>query len=181
MDKQSAPKAPRNPVRSVPLDLASTDDRNFRFLIEYWQGKHVSGRLPGRTAIDPVELKRVLPHLLLIDVERDPLDFRYRLAGTLTYDIFGFDLTGRRVRDIPPPEWGETVWTSLVEIVERRVSQYARLDFTTTEGNIRSYRVLRLPLAEDGVTVDCILVMGDFGLHPREFRADIAAAYGRDK
>lgn len=178
MTQQSAPKAPRYPVRSVPLDLASTDDKNFHFLIEYWRRKHVGGKLPGRTAIDPSEMKRVLPHILLIDVLRDPLDFRYRLAGTLTYDIFGFDLTSRRVREVPPAEWGETVWKSLASLVESGKPQYVRLDFTTTEGNIRSYRVLRLPLAEDGVTVDCILVMGDFGLHPREFRADLDAAYG---
>lgn len=44
-----------------------------------------------------------------------------------------------------------------------------------------AYRVLRLPLAEDGVTVDCVLVMGDFGLHPHEFRADLDAAFGRKK
>jgi hypothetical protein len=31
------------------------------------------------------------------------------------------------------------------------------------------------------VTVDCIVVMGDFGLHPREFRADLDAAYGDEK
>lgn len=170
-----------HPVRSVPLDLASSDERSFRFLIEYWQNKHRGGKLPGRKAIDPVELKPVLPQLILIDVEREPLDFRYRLAGTLTYDIFGFDLTGRRVRDIPPPDWGDTVWRSLAELVETRQPQYVRLDFTTEEGNVRSYRVLRLPLAEDGVTVDCVLVMGDFGLHPHEFRADLDAAFGRKK
>ena len=175
-----APRVPR-PARSVPLDLASSDERSFSFLIEYWQSKHRDGRLPGRTAIDPAELKPVLPQLLLIDVEHEPLDFRYRLAGTLTYDIFGFDLTGKRVRDIPPADWGETVWRSLAELVETRRPQYARLDFTTEEGNVRSYRVLRLPLAEDGVTVDCVLVMGDFGLHPHEFRADLDAAFGQRK
>jgi hypothetical protein len=179
MVEQSASKAPRYPVRSVPLDLASADDKNFHFLIEYWQRKHVGGRLPGRSLIDPAELKPVLAQILLVDVEREPLDFRYRLAGTLTYDIFGFDLTGRRVRDIPPPDWGEMVWQSMAEVVRTRAPQYVRLDFTTTEGNVRSYRVLRLPLAEDGQTVDCLLLMGDFALHPREFRADIDAAYGR--
>lgn len=176
-----APPCTPRPVRSVPLDLVGTDEAGFRLLIDYWQRKHRDGRLPGRAAIDPVALKRVLPQLLLIDVEREPLDFRYRLAGTLTYDIFGFDLTGKRVRDIPPPDWGETVWRSLAELVKTRQPQYVRLDFITEEGHVRSYRVLRLPLAEDGVTVDCVLVMGDFGLHPREFRADLDAAFGGKK
>lgn len=180
MATPSDPPAPR-PVRSVPLDLASTEEPSFRFLIDYWQGKHRDGKLPGRSAIDPHELKPVLPQLLLIDVEREPLDFRYRLAGTSTYDIFGFDLTGKRVRDIPPPNWGETVWRSLAAMVESGKPQYVRLDFTTAEGNVRSYRVLRLPLAEDGVTVDCVLVMGDLGLNPREARADLAAAFGGTK
>ena len=83
--------------------------------------------------------------------------------------------------DIPPAEWGETVWQSLAELIVSRKPQYVRLDFTTAAGNVRSYRVLRSPPAEDGVTVDCVLVMGDLGLHPREARADIAAAFGGKK
>lgn len=167
-------------MRSVPLALDGADEPGFRQLIAYWQGKHHDGRLPARRDIEPADLKPILAQLLLVDVLRDPLDFRYRLAGTLSYDIFGYDLTGKRVRDVKPAEWAEMVWTSLERIVRTREPQYVRLDFETPEGNRRSYRVVRLPLADDGETVDCIVLMSDFGLDPREFRAHLDAVYGKE-
>lgn len=168
-------------MRSVPLALDGADEPSFKQLIAYWQRKHRGTKLPARRDIDPAELKPILAQLLLIDVLREPLDFRYRLAGTLSYDIFGYDLTGKRVRDIEPAEWAEMVWRSLEAIVSTREPQYVRLDFETPEGNRRSYRVVRLPLADDGETVDCIVLMSDFGLEPREFRAHLDAVYGTGK
>jgi hypothetical protein len=166
-------------MRSVPLALDGADEPSFKRLIAYWQGKHRDGKLPARRDIEPADLKPILAQMLLIDVLREPLDFRYRLAGTLSYDIFGYDLTGKRVRDIEPAEWAEAVWQSMETIVRTRQPQFVRLDFETQEGNRRSYRVVRLPLADDGETVDCIVLMSDFGLDPREFRAHLDAVYGK--
>lgn len=181
MASRSRPAVPRETMRSIPLDLESTDEPGFKRLIAYWRGKRRDGRLPARRDIVPVDLKPILAQLLLVDVEREPLDFRYRLAGTSSYDIFGFDLTGKRVRDIEPREWAETVWESLATVVRTGQPQYVRLDFEMPDGRGRSYRVLRLPLADDGRTVDCILLMSDFGLRPREFRAHLDAVYGTAK
>ena len=50
---------------------------------EYWQGKCAAGALPASRTLDPLEMPRLLPHLLLKDVRRDPWDFRYRVVGTL--------------------------------------------------------------------------------------------------
>jgi len=168
-------------MRSVPLALDNAEEAGFKRLIDYWRSKHRGGKLPARRDIEPADLKPILAQLLLIEVLREPLDFRYRLAGTLSYDIFGYDLTGRRVRDIEPAAWSEMVWQSLATIVQSGEPHFVRLDFETPEGNRRSYRVVRLPLADDGQTVDCILLISDFGLQAAEFRAHLDAVYGSDK
>lgn len=118
--------------------------------------------MPARSDIDPLDLKTVLPYLILLDVHPDPLDFRYRVAGTRTYDIFGFDLTGRSVRDIGPRSVADGVWAGLEALTRDGHPQYVQLEFSTADGYARSYRALRLPLGDDGVTVDRVLVLSSF-------------------
>ncbi len=179
MAHRSRSSGSREVIRSVPLTLDGADEPGFKRLIAYWRSKHRGDKLPARRDIEPADLKPILAQMLLVDVLREPLDFRYRLAGTLSYDIFGYDLTGKRVREVEPAEWAQAVWESLATIVRTRDPQYVRLDFETPEGNRRSYRVLRLPLAEDGETVDCIMLLSDFGLDAHEFRAHLDAVYGK--
>jgi hypothetical protein len=54
-----------------------------REALAYWEGK-LSGRpMPTRRDFDPVfEIPHLLPWIMLVDVLREPLDFRYRLIGT---------------------------------------------------------------------------------------------------
>ena len=40
-----------------------------------------NGRLPQRADIDPANFKRILPNVILTDLERDPFRVRYRLCG----------------------------------------------------------------------------------------------------
>src|SRR3546814_12912860 len=56
----------------------------------YWSERAAGRAAPRRSDIDPLDLlSSLLPHLLLINVERDPPDFRYRLAGTAADTIHG--------------------------------------------------------------------------------------------
>ncbi len=147
------------PFRSTPLPLATLDRADAKFVYDYWSRKRGDRRMPARADIDPLEIKSVLPQVVLIDVQRQPLDFRFRLAGTRSYDIFGFDLTGRSVREIEPRDWSEGIWKSFSELARTGEPQHVRLDFCTTEGYARSFSVLRLPLGDDGITVDRILAL----------------------
>ena len=50
----------------------------------YWRGKVIGDRLPSRSDIDPVDIPKLMPHAVILDVRREPeLDFRYRLIGNL--------------------------------------------------------------------------------------------------
>src|SRR5258708_6705187 len=116
-------------VRSSPLSFDALNPGGPKLLHDYWTEKRGLRRMPARGDVDPLELKAVLPHILLIDVARTPLDFRFRLAGTRTYHIFGVDLTGRSVREVEPPALATIVWDSLSELAATGVPQYVQLEF----------------------------------------------------
>lgn len=168
-------------LRFQSSSLALTDIRESgaRFLHDYWLRKRGERRMPARADIDPLELKPVLGRLLLLDVQRAPLDFRYRLAGTKTYHIFGHDLTGLSVRDVRPPEWSEAIWRSLTQLVETGEPQYVELQFETAARNFRAYRVLRLPLGQNGRDVDQVLVLQEIGDQRAALREIVDRTYGR--
>ena len=72
-----------------------------RAAFEYWQGKCAPGGAPPASrALDPLEVPRLLPHLLLKDVRRDPWDFRYRVVGTLVREHSRHDWTGKWMSEI---------------------------------------------------------------------------------
>lgn len=153
---------PAVPFRSTPLSLDSLDQAGPKLVYEYWQRKRQGRRMPARADIDPLDLKSVLPHLILLDVQASPLDFRYRVAGTRTYDIFGFDLTGKSVHEVGPSAVADGLWAGLEALARDGVPQYVKLQFTTSDGYARTYQALRLPLGDDGATVDRVLIITTF-------------------
>lgn len=73
-------------------------------LYDYWLAKHVDGRPPTRRELDPpVEVPRLVAHILLIDVV-DGCRFRYRVAGSAYWARYGFELTGRWIGEKIPAE-----------------------------------------------------------------------------
>src|SRR3546814_20152807 len=101
----------RRPPRSTRTDtlfpyttlfrspLAMIDSGDFRQLLGLWNRKRGSQRIPARADFDPLELKMILPRLMLLEVVDDPPDFRYRLAGTASRELTGLDWTGHSVLD----------------------------------------------------------------------------------
>jgi hypothetical protein len=48
----------------------------------YWKSKCRDGRIPYRSDIDPLDLRDLLPNLVIVDLSYDPFRVRYRLTGT---------------------------------------------------------------------------------------------------
>lgn len=157
-------------VRRAFLELrpGADDFWFFRPLLEYWEG-HRSGRIaPGRADIDPVDLPTsLLPHILLVDVSRDPLDFRYRLAGTAADTIHGQNLRGVRIRELQPEAFSRLLQDDLERMAEEVAPQFVQLSYTNRAGKIRQYRVLRLPLCDADGRLEMVLILADHGTLPR--------------
>lgn len=76
-----------------------------------WQSLPRRNGLPAYTAFDPTRIGRLLPHILLTEVLRDPLDFRFKVVGTHIEERMGKPIRGpdwaNGFKPPPVPEYGE--------------------------------------------------------------------------
>jgi len=131
--------------------VASGDDLEqplLRALYGYWDEKRGGRPLPARPDIDPTEIPRLLPHLILIDVQHDPLDLVYRLVGTHVVRATGGELTGCRVRDLPVPGAGR-LFNAYAEVVADATPRALRGAHRATNGALRRFDRVVLPLAAE--------------------------------
>jgi hypothetical protein len=67
-------------------------------LLAYWRGLD-DGRLPRKRAFDPLDLPQALGRLTVLERLADG-DYLYRLYGLKTSETAGYDLTGKRLRQV---------------------------------------------------------------------------------
>jgi len=126
-------------------------------LFGYWAGLRKAGRLPGRRDLDPAAIKRLLPTVSLTEPTPDGRDFRIRLAGTGLYDVYGREITGRRLSDIYSPVAAETWRAELARVAAEGRPAAGAHSLAWRGASHLSLLWLRLPLASDGAEVDMIL------------------------
>jgi hypothetical protein len=133
----------------------------FRRLADYLAEKAPPGRLPGRQHIDPVELRDMLPHLLLLDVLRDDEGaqpgFRVRLAGTEVETFHGRGLTGLTADEAFPGPRAEPILASYREIARTGVASFRRSSVLTPGREHLVFERMMFPLARDGASVDMLI------------------------
>jgi hypothetical protein len=124
----------------------------------YWESKHrPGGGLPRRADIDPLELRFALGHLILTDVEHGaPPRFRHRLVGSHIADYLGYDATGAYLDALAAKQLAARVLAAYREVAATGTPFKQSLDEILDDRYVRA-EILRLPLAEDGQTVDMIL------------------------
>ncbi len=144
----------------APFDPASFH-ASARALFECWQAMHPAHGLPGRQHFDPGSVVELLPNIVLVDVHREPLRFRYRLLGSGVDSIQGRSLSGL---------WLDEAYAGAANGAVL-IDEYTRVATTGTPRwwrgpprvvpfpGCRLVEVLRLPLASDGTTVDMVLGM----------------------
>lgn len=143
------------------LDFSAVRSNVLKEGYAYWRSRG-AGRFPSRAMIDPVDIPRLLPHIVIHGVQREPLDFVYRLIGTEVRRHMAEDRTGQWMSAIPGQRPPSQIWDNLAGIV---ATGRPVLNRTPYEGPQRDFVVmesLQLPLAADGETVDMILVFVDF-------------------
>lgn len=82
--------ADRSAIASGPIDDFEA----------YWRRIRGGRPMPRRGDFDPLQVRRILPFLVIGEFERDPFRVRYRLVGTEVVEHSQFDFTGLRVDEI---------------------------------------------------------------------------------
>ena len=142
---------------SAQIGAPAAAARAHEELFGYWASLRRGARLPGRLQIDPRDIKRLLPTVSLIDVGREPLDFRIRLAGTGLYGVYGREITGKRLGDIYNTTAADYWRGELGKVVSERRPAVGVHNLAWRGASHLSILWLRLPLAGNGSDVDMIL------------------------
>ena len=141
---------------NIDPDLRFKDPRPLQ-LLEQWNEKRGTRRMPGRQDFDPTELGPHLGHLILIDVEHDPLRLRYRLIGTAITSLMQRDNTGRYYDEIYEPALLESIYESFHWIFAHRAPLRSHGEAFYPDKNFYTYEVINLPLSDDDDKVNMIL------------------------
>ncbi len=142
-------------TRAAPgLEL---DDDRLRRLFAYWAEKRGDRPFPAKAEIDPVEFPYILGYVTLVDVERDPRRYRFRLDGSILVALSGTDYTGRYLDELP----GEQYVAFIRETYDRVVESGEPFRYRKNElldQQLFSEETLILPLGDSPPHVDMLVV-----------------------
>lgn len=124
-----------------------------------WQDKRGDRTWPRWRDFDWLEMPMdVVPRLMVVDVVRDPLDFRYRYFGTWHARCHKRDMTGQFVSAYPDINYRTGIHSEYADILTRRGPQLSWLELTLHHIPYLC-EILRLPLSDDDAEIDRIMVV----------------------
>jgi hypothetical protein len=131
----------------------------FQQLADYLASKAPPGLLPGRQHVDPLEIHRLLPYIILVDVV--PQDgrwrYRYRLIGTAIVEKVTIDVTGRWVEDVYPEDAAKEIIGAYDGVVRTHEPHFWSYVIRVPGREHIGFERVIFPLASDGKTVDMLI------------------------
>lgn len=115
--------------------------------LDYWQTLRGDRELPLASDLTPFGLRPALGYILLIDVEDDGWDGRFRLYGTKVAEMYGEDMTGRRVSDIDGGKYSTQLFRALYRAVTVRRQPVFSHHRPPEHVSVTAWKRLILPLA----------------------------------
>jgi hypothetical protein len=127
-----------------------------------WWMNRSGADIPDRRDFDPADFKKLLPNILITDIEHAPFRVRYRVVGTRVVEATGFNITGRYLDELMPTE-PEAPWLDLYQrCCENRKPMIGTSTCTTTSGGLFTHEFGLFPLRKNGMTVDQVLSIEDY-------------------
>ena len=133
------------------------DDGRLRRLLAYWLEKRGDRLFPAKAEIDPVEFPYILGYVTLVDVERDPRRYRFRLDGSILVSLSGTDYTGRYLDELPGAEYVAFIVATYDRVVDSgEPFRYRKNELLDQQ--LFSEETLILPLGDNPPKVDMLVV-----------------------
>ena len=124
--------------------------------------KQQSGMLPHRDHLDPIEIPRLLPHIMLKEVRRDPWDFRYRVVGTVVREHSRANWTGKWMSEIDGQGEGSTVFRVVRWVSELGEMAIYRPPYVGPHKEFKYCEAAVLPWLDSAGNVDRLMVAVDY-------------------
>jgi hypothetical protein len=132
-----------------------------RRLLRDWEDRRRGREFPSRADFTPFDLKYIMGNLSLLDVDYNPLRFRYRIHASNLAKRMNKEMTKKSIDDIPVADHAMRVRKHFSEVVRRRIPVVYKRgggDSDFPDDHLPpEYEVLVLPLSSDGKTIDILM------------------------
>jgi hypothetical protein len=168
--------------RPPHLSFAALDDvksPRIRALYDYWKSKCNDVVPPPRSAIEPAEIRPLLPYLMLTELseptEGEPLRIAYRLVGTQVVRWHGEDFTGRD-HDTVKSLAGSGMEEPYRQASATKAPVFGRTAIDAGDQSWITFEYAVFPLSDNGKTVNKCLAIECIGpLEATEGETDAGA------
>ena len=130
----------------------------------YWESCRKGRPMPMRADLDPlIDIPALVPSVMLFDVRKAPLDFRWRLVGTKVRQNFWKDYTGQWFSgDGNYGNQQSSVWQSMKLVAETGKPVLHRPVYVGPHDDFLSVENVLRPLSLDGETCGMQIIFIDF-------------------
>lgn len=123
-------------------------------ILRYWNEKRGDRAMPSLRQIDPIEIPKLLPIILIADIL--PTSTRMRLLGTDSTNVYGHETRGRDVTEISLGDFSP-FWQKAFALV-RSAGKPALASGSYRNGQeLLDAESVLVPLSDDGTTITHIL------------------------
>jgi len=151
-------------ILAHPLERRLTSPIHLMALAYWMRCRRLTGGIPGRQHIDPLDIPSLLPWVNLVDVHRQPdgIAFRHRLVGTGIVEAWDRDSTGHWFHELYEPRKLARIQPTLEQIVGTSEPALISDDLREVGRPYRTASSLVMPLASDGRLVDMLLTVSQY-------------------
>ena len=146
-------------VISREIDIAEGLFAEFQIVLEFWNILHREGAsFPVWSDFDFLDLPvKIIPHLIIVDILQNPYDLQYRFWGTWHNNFQSEDYTGKKVSEFQPIDYQNMIMNHYREVAELAKPALYSIQIPLKSGLIVNSQMLRLPMSDDGVSVNKII------------------------
>ncbi len=143
-----------SPARKDQMTSSSLAIRSdvLRRLVAHWDRLCGSRPMPARADFDPLDVPFAMGYLSIIEVQRNPPRFYFRLDGTKQVELFGIDCTRRYLDEAMPKDHVAMAVGSYREVVEAGAPR-CHLRKVRFHERLIDYEALILPFSGEGTDV----------------------------
>jgi hypothetical protein len=146
------------PPHQSSAALDGVGSPQIRALHDYWKSKCNDVVPPPRSAIEPAEIRPLLPYLLLTELTAAPFRISYRLVGTALVRWHGEDFTGRdhaTVRSLAD----SGIEDAYRQAADTRAPVFGRTALYAGDQSWIAFEYAVFPLSDNGSTVNKCLAI----------------------
>ena len=145
-------------IRRSYVDPAESPIPSHQALLAYWDELRGARWAPTWPEVSLMRLPPVaIPFVVVTDIVHEngkPTSSRYRFWGSGLTQYYGEDYTGKFVHEIPPRSSGIANDSACIRIANERAPHLEIKEFVTPKGLLAKALKLRVPLSDNGETVD---------------------------